>query len=380
MVKSIGIVVAFVLSLIGIIFITGQKSADNDPARLQLAPAQLMVTALGFIANHEPIDRMSFCGEAVPMTDLDVFERYEREFLVVVNDRTQVALYLKRAGRYFPYIEKRLKEAGIPDDIKYLVVAESALLNVSSSAGAAGFWQIMPKVATEYGLEVSTSIDERYNLEKSTTAAIKYLNEAHRRFGSWTLAATSYNMGMYGTSDELQFQNRQSYYDLWLNSQTSRYVFRILSIKEVMERTATYGYAEVKPYPEIETRQITVKEAIPNLAEWAIQQGVSYKIIKLFNPWIRSRQLPAPSKLVGEYKILLPKDADGFKSTATYSYGANTRQDKAIVDGYYIVSIGETLQSIANKCGLTVEELRLQNKIKEDDELKPGMKLKISPR
>ncbi|NTV45664.1 MAG: transglycosylase SLT domain-containing protein [Chlorobiales bacterium] len=376
MIKGIGIAGAFMLSLLGMLFMTGQKASKDEKS--QAMTAQASVVAPAFIANHDPIETMQFCGESVPMTEMDVFERYEREFLVIVNDRPQVALYLKRAGRFFPYIEKRLKEADMPDDIKYLVVAESAMLNVSSSAGAAGFWQLMPKVATSYGLEVSTVIDERYNLEKSTTAAIKYLKEAYKRFGSWTLAAASYNMGMYGTSDELQFQNKGDYYDLWLNSQTSRYIFRILTIKEVMENTSKYGYGDVRPYPAIETREVVVKEQIPNVAEWAAQQGASYKVVKLLNPWIRSRKLPEPPKLVSEYRILLPKDAAELKRAA-YSYSGNGGQETAMANGYYIVSEGETLQSIANKCGLSVEEIRAQNKVKEDENLKPGMKLKISP-
>lgn len=243
----------------------------------------------------------------MPLSDSDVFEKFELDFLSNVNSRTQTLLYLKRAGRFFPYIEQRLKEAGLPDDLKYLVVAESTLKNVVSPAGAAGFWQLMPAVSKSYGLVVTQEVDERYNLEKATTAAIRYLTESKKKFGNWTAVAASYNMGMGGYHGELTFQGEESYYNLYLNDETSRYVFRIAAIKAVMTEPSKYGYEPVNPYKPIETREVSVKESIPNLAKWAKDNGTSYKSVRLLNPWLRSREMPAPPASVGSYILKLPK-------------------------------------------------------------------------
>ncbi len=329
-----------------------------------------------FYSNHALIDTLYFCDEPVPMTELDVFERFERDFLINVNDRTQIVMYLKRAGRYFPYIEKRLKDAGLHDDIKYLVVAESALLNLRSVAGAAGFWQLMPSVARSYGLIVDGAIDERYNLEKSTDVAIAYLKKSYKKFQSWSLAAASYNMGVHGTNDEIRFQGEDSYYDLWLNRETARYLFRILAIKEVMENPEAYGYGDVILYEPIQKNEVVVKSAIPNLAYWAKKNGLSYKHVKLLNPWIRGRRIPKYASNKKGFKISVPKNIKSILNGVSYSYA---QENDLLEKGIYIVKTGETLQSIANKCGLTVQELRLKNRLKKDDDIFPGMKLKVMP-
>jgi len=341
--------------------------ANNSASKEQTSPL--------FYSNHELVDTLYFCDEPVPMTEIDIFERFERDFLINVNDRTQIVMYMKRAGRFFPYIEQRLKEAGIPEDIKYLVVAESALLNIRSPAGAAGFWQLMPSVARSYGLIVDGAIDERYNLEKSTDAAIKYLKKSYKQFGSWALAAASYNMGVYGTKDEMNFQDKESYYDLWLNRETARYVFRILAIKEVMENADKYGYSNVRVYQPIEKEEIKVNEPVSNLALWSKKHGYSYKHVKLLNPWIRSRDIPNyPGNK--SFEISVPKNVKSIVNGIAYSYNSDS---DVIQKGVYVVKSGETLQSIANKCGLSVNELRQKNRIKEDDDLYPGMKLKVMP-
>ncbi|ACF14326.1 Peptidoglycan-binding LysM [Chloroherpeton thalassium ATCC 35110] len=376
MAKSIVIISSVVIILAAVFIVHGQTNGDSTPKPNNTHQPE---NTTRFYYNHEPVDTLYFCGESVPMNDIDVFERFERDFLINVNDRTQIAMYLKRAGRFFPYIEKRLREEGLPDDLKYLAVAESALLNVRSPAGAAGFWQIMPSIARQYGLVVDGVIDERYNLEKSTTVAIKYLKNSYARFGNWALSAASYNMGVHGTDDELSFQAQDNYYDLWLNRETSRYLFRILAIKEVMENADKYGYSEVRPYAPLDTRTVTITDGITNLAEWAASQGTTYKEMKYLNPWIRSRKIPPHPYRGGTYEITLPASKNSFKKPSAYAYMDNKEEDNAMQHGFYEVQTGETLLSIANKCGLTVEELRQQNRIKEDDEIKPGMKLKIMP-
>jgi membrane-bound lytic murein transglycosylase D len=259
-----------------------------------------------FYYNFNPSDSIYIFGERVPLEDAEVFERFERDFLINVNDRAQIMLYLKRAGRFFPYIEKKLAEAGLPDDFKYLAVAESKLMDLRSPAGAAGIWQIMPATGREYGLIVNDLVDERYNFELATDVAIKYLLQAYKRFRNWSVVAASYNMGMGGVSGEMSFQQANTYYDLWLNRETARYVFRIAAIKECMQNPAKYGYESTALYRPIETKSVLVTTPIPDLAQWAIAQGTTFKMVKFLNPWIRGKSLPPPP--ARGFNVLLPKN------------------------------------------------------------------------
>ncbi len=277
-----------------------ELSYRSDTTTVLIPPAKPV-----FYYNFNPSDSIYIFGERVPLEDAEVFERFERDFLLNVNDRVQITLYLKRAGRFFPYIEKKLAEAGLPDDFKYLAVAESKLMDLLSPAGAAGIWQIMPATGREYGLIVNDLVDERYNFELATEVAIKYLLQAYRRFKNWSAVAASYNMGMSGVSGEITFQQTDNYYDLWLNRETARYVFRIAAIKECMQHPEKYGYEPVVPYRPIETRSVLVTTPIPNLAQWAIEQGTTFKMVKFLNPWIRGRALPQPP--ARGFKVLLPK-------------------------------------------------------------------------
>jgi membrane-bound lytic murein transglycosylase D len=327
-------------------------------------------------------ESLSLCGERVPLNDIDVVEKFERDFLVNVNDRTQMTMYLKRAGRFFPYIESRLKAAGLPDDLKYLAVAESGLLDLRSPAGAAGVWQIMPETGRQFGLIVNTDVDERYNLERATDVSIRYFQNAYQKFGNWAMVAASYNMGIGGASDEQNFQDVKNYFALWLNRETARYVFRILAIKEVMKNPAKYGYGRVIPYKPIETKETVVKKSVPNLAQWAKEQGTSFKAVKYLNPWLRSRELPAPP--AKGFKLLLPKSSGDFvpADTAKYSYidllnGKDT--EKTDDQRYHTVRDGETVESICNRIGLVPSELRKINRLAEGEEIKVGQRLKITP-
>jgi len=250
---------------------------------------------------------LNFCGEKPPMYMVDVYERFDKELVINKNLHASTELIIKRSYRYFPIIEPILKEYEIPDDFKYLAVIESKLENVTSPAGARGIWQFMPATAKEYGLEVNDFVDERYHLTKSTEAACKYLLAAKKKFGSWTLAAASYNGGMPGIAKQIERQKtKNDYYDLLLNEETSRYVFRILALKEIMQNPEKYGYfiPTNQRYKPIATKTIEVNTTIENLADWTNQQGINYKILKIHNPWLR--EISLANKLEKTYLIEIP--------------------------------------------------------------------------
>lgn len=243
--------------------------------------------------ESETVLSLNFCDEKVPMHIADVEERFDRELTINKSLHASTELVIKRAARYFPVIEPILKKYGVPDDFKYLAVIESKLENAVSPAGARGVWQFMPATAKEYGMEVNDIVDERYHLEKSTEAACKYLLAAKKKFGSWTLAAASYNGGMAGVSRQQERQKMEDYYDLLLTEETSRYVFRILALKELMKNPTKYGYTipENEMYKTIPTKIVEVNTSVENLADFAIEQGINYKILKIHNPWLRDIKL-----------------------------------------------------------------------------------------
>jgi hypothetical protein len=243
-------------------------------------------------AQYIPV-KADFAGENTPLNITDVKERFERELLVNANLDASTLLIIKRANRVFPVIEPILKKYGVPDDFKYMAVIESGLVNAISPAGARGIWQFMPQTAKERGMEVDDFVDERYHLEKSTEAACQYILDAKARFGSWTLAAASYNGGMTGVTRQIEIQKVTNYYDLLLNEETSRYVFRILALKEIMKAPEKYGFI-INPqdlYNIIPTRKLEVDSTINDLADFAKEQGINYKILKIHNPWLRDKKL-----------------------------------------------------------------------------------------
>ncbi|MES2747869.1 MAG: lytic transglycosylase domain-containing protein [Bacteroidota bacterium] len=249
---------------------------------------------------------VDFAGESAPLNIYDVRERFDRELLVNANLHSSTILILKRANRAFPVIEPILAKYGVPDDFKYLAVIESALTNAVSSSGAKGVWQFMPETAKEKGMEVNDIVDERYHLEKSTEAACSYLLAAKQKFGTWTLAAASYNGGMNGVSKKIEEQQVTDYYDLLLTDETSRYVFRILALKEIMKNPQKYGF-EINPtdlYENLPTKKIEVDSSITDLAVFAKNQGINYKILKLHNPWMRDKKLTNLTKK--KYVIEIP--------------------------------------------------------------------------
>jgi len=237
--------------------------------------------------------KIDFAGEKAPLNISDVHERLDRELLVNANLDATTVLIIKRANRAFPVIEPILKKYGIPDDFKYLAVIESGLVNVVSPAGARGVWQFMPDTGKERGLEINDIVDERYHLAKSTEAACKYLQSAYAKFGSWTLAAASYNGGFGGVNKQITFQGVTNYYDLLLTDETARYVFRILALKEIMQHPVSYNFTVLPTelYPVIPVKTVDVTASIPDLAVFAKEQGINYKVLKIHNPWLRDRKL-----------------------------------------------------------------------------------------
>ena len=249
---------------------------------------------------------LSFAGEKVPTELDDIKERMDRELLVNTYWQSNGLLLIKRANKYFPLIEPLLKKYGIPDDFKYLAVAESGLENNSSPAGAAGFWHFLKSSAKEYGLEVNQNVDERYNLEKSTKVAAEYLKKSKKRFGTWTLAAAAYNAGNARIARNLKKQQVTNYYDLLLNSETSRYVFRIVALKEVLSNPRKYGFEfeedDLYNLPDIKT--VKVDTVITNIASFAKKFKTNYKELKLNNAWLRENKLNNKSRKL--YKIKIP--------------------------------------------------------------------------
>ena len=235
-----------------------------------------------FNPNYFPA-KIDFAGEAVPLQIADVQERLDRELLVNKHLNASTLLILKRARRAFAVIEPILKKNGIPADFKYVAVIESGLVNVVSPAGAKGIWQFMPDTAKEIGLEVNENIDERYHLEKATEAACIYFLKAKEKFGNWTLVAAAYNAGGTGVKKQMDTQRVTNYYDLLLNDETSRYVFRILALKQIMEHPEQYGFpiTEEEQYRIVATKKIVIDSSVTDLASLAIQQGINYKILKI---------------------------------------------------------------------------------------------------
>lgn len=258
------------------------------------------------------IQELEFCGEDVPLADIDVRDRLDREMLVNSYWQSQTLLFHKRANRWFPVIEPILEEHGVPDDFKYLALIESGFQNVVSPAGATGFWQFLKTTGMEYGLEVSGVVDERYHVEKSTVAACKYLKDAYERYDSWTLAAASYNMGMHGLDKQMKRQKSNNYYDLLLNLETSRYVFRIIATKQILNNSSKYGF-HFRPkdlYEPYDFKIITVDSTINDLAVFAADNNISYKTLKILNPWMRDNHLPV--RPGNNYEVKLPTNPDDF--------------------------------------------------------------------
>ena len=270
-----------------------EVSADGRPQYQWHVPA--MPTAI------------DFCGEAVPLDKWEVREKLDRELLVNSYLHGSQLYILKLSGRYFPIIEERLKANGVPDDLKYVCVAESALQqNALSGVGAASFWQFMKDTGPRYGLEINDEVDERFHVVKATDAACQYFKDSYAKFGTWTAAAAAYNCGQAGFANQAEFQQANNYYDLIFPDETNRYVYRILALKHLLTHARSFGMI-VEPseeYKPLRSRSVTVDKTIPNLTDFAKENGSSYKMLKIYNPWLRAHKLTVkPGK---KYEILFP--------------------------------------------------------------------------
>ncbi len=301
--KTIKNILAFVglLSLAGLLVFAVQDAPSDENLEKKI------INEYNVYALNVP-DNLDFAGEALPLKNPDIHERMDRELLVNTYWQSNALLMFKRANKYFPIIEPILKQYGIPNDFKYLSVIESGLTNAVSPANAKGFWQIMKVTGKENGLEINTNVDERYNLEKSTIVACKYLLKAREKFGTWTLAAASYNAGMSGVSKRLEEQSVGNYYDLLLGEETGRYLFRIVALKEILNHPDRYGfnfrYKDL--YKGIPTYKVAVDTAITDFVKFSEQFGINYKILKLHNPWLREAHLNNKSGKL--YFIEIPKE------------------------------------------------------------------------
>ena len=319
---------------------------------------------------------LEFAGEKLPLEDFEVKERFDKEILVNTYWQSQTFLILKKTNRFFPQIEVLLKANGIPEDFKYLALAESGLSNVVSPAGASGFWQFMEETGKKYGLEINDEVDERYDLDKSTLAACRYLNDSYRQFKNWTLVAASYNMGPAGVRKQLEAQGVSSYYDLYLNTETSRYLLRIMAMKEICENPGKYGYFYKKEdlYAPIPIELVKVDSAIGNWPVFALKQGTNYKMLKTLNPWIRSSYMK--NKHNKTYYVSIPKVRGNKRPESELKSMMETVKPGTDTVFFHIVKFGENMQTISTKYKVKVQEVLDWNGLKSST-LKAGQRIKI---
>ena len=355
---SIGLILCVVTTLPAI-------GLSQDPANTDVLLAALRI---------EP--PVTLCGEPVPIGNRQVAERFEKEMLVSLGNRPQVILWLKRTTRYFPYIEQQLRENNLPEDIKYLAIAESALrMHAGSRKGALGVWQLMPQTARKYGLSVNDNVDERRNLRLSTPAAIAYLKDLYERFGSWSLSLAAYNMGEEGLEAEVLEQGHSDYYRLYLPLETQRFVLRILAIKRIVEAPQKHGFsllpADYYAPERFSTVRIQVFADLP-LRLVADASGTDFKTIKDLNPELRGHYLAAGTRMVN-----LPADGSaGFQERlATMIEAYDSIRSQRI----YVVRQGDSLSGIAEKFEVPLAALLIWNRIGIHSVIHPGQRLVVMP-
>ncbi|MFS4468063.1 lytic transglycosylase domain-containing protein [Maribacter sp. 2210JD10-5] len=290
-----------ILMLLGVFFVIStlifavQVNKNNTALKEQIATDSIQKNVANeyHISSIDIPEDLNFAGETVPQDDPEIMERVDREFLVNTYWQSNALLLMKRAHKYFPVIEPILAKNGIPDDFKYLAVAESGLTNVVSHAGATGFWQIMKGTGKEYGLEVNNNVDERYHLEKSTEVACAYLNKWKNKYGSWTLTAAAYNAGPGAINKYMGIQQVDNYWDLLLGQETGRYVFRIMAIKEILSNPEKYGFHIKKDdlYEAVPSFTVEIDKPVLSFADFAQEYEINYKILKRHNPWLREPHL-----------------------------------------------------------------------------------------
>jgi membrane-bound lytic murein transglycosylase D len=316
----------------------------------------------------------TFCGEAVPLSEPEVKERLERELLYALDNNDDVILWLKRANRYFAHIEKVLKNNSMPDDLKYIAIAESSLKpHASSNKGAVGYWQFIEGTGNRYGMEINADIDERRNFFTSTEAAVAYLKDLYAIFGSWTLAAAAYNMGEEGLKAEILVQKVKDYYQLYLPQETQRYIFRILSAKTIMSNPQKYGYYLSKEdlYQPIQFDRVEISSNQPVPIYIVAQAAKTYfKVIKDLNPHIKNYNIPA-----GKHQISIPQGSAAGFAERYYSLLQQWLAEKK--ECAYTIKRGDNLSSIAARFNVPVKAIMIWNGITNGKKVTPGDKLVI---
>jgi LysM repeat protein len=383
------------LSLFLLVF-AGKFFISSAPADGTSAYQDMFNTKYNVFALNTPKD-LYFCGEKVPMEDREIRERFDRELHVNTYWQSQTLLLIKRANRYFPIIRPILKKNGIPDDFKYLPLIESGFTHEVSPAGAEGPWQFMTATARVYNLEVSETVDERYNIAKATEAACDVLRDAYKQFDNWTLVAASYNMGVTGVNNAMKKQKVSSYYDLSINTETSRYIFRILAIKEIMEHPKDYGfrYRKFHLYQPFAYTKLKVDTTVKDLVGFAKKQGITYKTLREYNPWLQSDVLLNSSRKT--YYFHIPKYKDGKEDSNVdepvfevplqeESFNVDSSEssvrellNRGLLELFatHTVKAGENYTTIAKKYKVRPGELIVWNGMRSDTDLKPGQELKI---
>jgi LysM repeat protein len=367
--KNLSLLLKFTAIFVTIILsvITGEAQIGWQQSFGQ-SSGQALIKALKI---NEPL---SFCNEPVPLNDGDVRERLERELLVSLSNSDDVILWIKRSHRYFPYIEKVLKNHSLPDDLKYIVITESHLKPLAtSSKGAVGFWQFIESTGSRYGMKINKDIDERRNFFISTDAAVAYLKDLYAIFGSWSLAAAAYNMGEDGLKTEMLMQKVNNYYKLYLNQETQRYVFKILTAKMILSNPAKYGYflTEDDLYKPISFDQveINVDKSVPI---YIVAQAANtyFKVIKDLNPHLNNYYLPA-----GRHNILIPRGAaPGFHERYDNLLKQWLEEKEKVI---YTVERGDTLAVIAKRFNVSIKAIMKWNNLSSVRDLSPGDKLFI---
>ncbi len=373
----------FMILLITMFITCHSESLDRQPA---YGPVKIrkMETVYPPAIPQEQYNDLTFpetvtlCGEKIPLENRRVWEMLDREFTIAVWNQRQVFLWLKRAARYFPYIEKKLAEAGMPDDLKYLAVAESDLqTKARSPVGALGYWQFMPFTGKRFGLSKRSDIDERLCFEKATAAALQYLQKLNGMFGKWTLALAGYNCGERCVGNAIKEQHVKDYFRLNLPLETERFIFRITAIKLILENPQSYGY-NINPKHvylplDIDTLNVNLKRSVSMIA-FASAIGTDYKVVKELNPHIFGNRLPS-----GSYQLNVPQ-GDGVRVasilkrlTPTPKAAPRTKRSKA---AYYRVKAGDSLGRIAAKKGVSVRQLKRLNKLK-GSHIEVGQKLRL---
>ncbi len=374
------IILSFVVSFLISIFLFSTsvfaQKRNKLKKRAVINSPSVFPSLLSTIRNIGPVN---FCGEPAPINDPEMRERLEKELMLFLWDRPQIILWVKRSGRYMPYVEKMLEKNNMPDDLKYVAIVESALLpHIGSSKWAIGYWQFIKSTGLKYGLRIDKNIDERRNIYTSTNAAIKYFKKLYGDFGSWTLAAAAYNMGEQGLKRRIAEQKTNDYYHLYLPLETQRYIFKILAVKLIFSDLHKYGFDFVSKdlYPPKKFDRVNIELSVMAPIQFIAEaSGTYFKTIKDLNPEIRGSYLPK-----GSYMISIPKGAaKNFHAKLAALLKAYKPRKKASSRGkvVYTVRRGDSLTGISRKFRISLNDLLRWNKLRINSNIQPGQKLVI---